>query len=122
AVRRAALGIDSRQDDTTIELHSKLGCDRSTRQAFTGRQLMRTLEGGYSMPIGAQTEEAVTAELIVRAIVVSVYGRNGAEIRTRIRARKAEVVENVGLRWEDLREDIGRTAVQFAPDPCDKKT
>lgn len=57
AVGQGALGIETRKDDTrTAELLAKIGCDRSTKQALAERQLMRTLEGGCSVPIGVETE------------------------------------------------------------------
>lgn len=57
AVGQGALGIETRKGDKrTIELLSRIGCDRSTRQALAERQLMRTLEGGCSVPIGVETE------------------------------------------------------------------
>lgn len=57
AVGQGALGIETRRDDTKIaELLAKIGCDRSTKQALAERQLMRTLEGGCSVPIGVETE------------------------------------------------------------------
>lgn len=107
AVGQGALGIETRKDDKrTIELLSKIGCDRSTRQALAERQLMRTLEGGCSVPIGVETEwvtkksdvgvgikpaegegkaeePELTDELVMRAIVVSLDGQDAAEIETR---------------------------------------
>lgn len=57
AVGQGALGIETRKDDTrTAELLAKIGCDRTTKQALAERQLMRTLEGGCSVPIGVETE------------------------------------------------------------------
>ncbi|KAK4631331.1 Porphobilinogen deaminase [Fulvia fulva] len=57
AVGQGALGIEIRKDDKrTADLLSRIGCDRTHRQALTERSLMRTLEGGCSVPIGVETE------------------------------------------------------------------
>lgn len=55
AVGQGGLGIETRIGDTRVrELLSKIECDRSTREALTERSLMRTLEGGCSVPIGVE--------------------------------------------------------------------
>ncbi|KAK5117827.1 hypothetical protein LTR85_008802 [Meristemomyces frigidus] len=57
AVGQGALGIESRKDDERVkELLAKIGCERTTRAALAERSLMRTLEGGCSVPIGVETE------------------------------------------------------------------
>lgn len=57
AVGQGALGIETRTDDArTAELLSKIGCDRTTKQILAERSLMRTLEGGCSVPIGVETQ------------------------------------------------------------------
>lgn len=56
AVGQGALGIETRKEDTeTRDLLAKIGCERTTRQALAERSLMRTLEGGCSVPIGIET-------------------------------------------------------------------
>ncbi|KAK1072271.1 porphobilinogen deaminase [Friedmanniomyces endolithicus] len=57
AVGQGALGIEVRKDDAKVkELLSKIGCERTTRAVLAERSLMRTLEGGCSVPIGVETE------------------------------------------------------------------
>jgi hydroxymethylbilane synthase len=57
AVGQGALGIEIRADDQrTEELLSRIGDDRTWRQILAERGLMRTLEGGCSVPIGVETE------------------------------------------------------------------
>ena len=57
AVGQGALGIEIRKDDhRTQELVSKISCQRTTRATIAERSLMRTLEGGCSVPIGVETE------------------------------------------------------------------
>lgn len=57
AVGQGALGIETRKGDSRVaELLSRIGCGRTTRQTLAERSLMRTLEGGCSVPIGVETE------------------------------------------------------------------
>lgn len=57
AVGQGALALEIRKNDTrTLELVSRIACDRSTRRGLAERSLMRTLEGGCSVPIGIETE------------------------------------------------------------------
>ncbi|CAK1361778.1 Porphobilinogen deaminase [Cercospora beticola] len=137
AVGQGALGIEIRSDDErTKQLLSKIGDDRSWRQALVERSLMRTLEGGCSVPIGVETEwiaknrmhdqhagvgikpaedynqlsgEATTAggtkqlevepsdELLMRAIVVSLDGKDAAEVETRRRITTHEQAHEFGF-------------------------
>ena len=57
AVGQGALGIETRSDDQNGEaLLKAISCVKSTRQALAERSLLRTLEGGCSVPIGVETE------------------------------------------------------------------
>lgn len=57
AVGQGALGIEIRKGDARVaELLSRIGCEKTTRQTLAERSLMRTLEGGCSVPIGVETE------------------------------------------------------------------
>lgn len=57
AVGQGALGIEIREKDGGIrEILGKVGCERTTRICLAERSLMRTLEGGCSVPIGVETE------------------------------------------------------------------
>ncbi|EON69975.1 hypothetical protein W97_09240 [Coniosporium apollinis CBS 100218] len=57
AVGQGALGIEIREKDGDIrEILGKVGCERTTRMCLAERSLMRTLEGGCSVPIGVETE------------------------------------------------------------------
>ncbi|KAF2087964.1 porphobilinogen deaminase [Saccharata proteae CBS 121410] len=106
AVGQGAIGVEVRTDDRDIRtLLSRVGCERTTRACIAERSLMRTLEGGCSVPIGVETEwvkvdtpttatqdpdaplqEDIAAgapepdeELVMRAVVVSVDGSEAAE-------------------------------------------
>jgi len=57
AVGQGAIGIETRQDDErTRKLLAQVGCPRTTKACLAERSLMRTLEGGCSVPIGVETE------------------------------------------------------------------
>ncbi|CAK3810478.1 Porphobilinogen deaminase [Lecanosticta acicola] len=151
AVGQGALGIETRKADTrTKELLSKVGCDRTTKQALCERMLMRTLEGGCSVPIGVETEwvpkkrlhdthigvgvkpaedyhhltgvatkdgedvntdgePELTDELIMRAIVVSLDGKDSAEVETRRLVTTREQAEELGF-------DVARLLVERGAD------
>ena len=145
AVGQGALGIETRKDDRRVqELLRRIGCNRSTRQALAERSLMRTLEGGCSVPIGVETEwiprrnvliegsgvgvkpaedyhnltgvatsgpensashlqgdEALTDEMVMRAVVVSLDGQEAAEVGTRKIVSTVEDADQFG--WEVAR-------------------
>lgn len=57
AVGQGALGVETRKGDKRVEeLLAKIGCERTTRAILAERSVMRTLEGGCSVPIGVETE------------------------------------------------------------------
>jgi hydroxymethylbilane synthase len=56
AVGQGALGIEIRKDDErTQKLLDPIICERTMRAALVERGLLRTLEGGCSVPIGIET-------------------------------------------------------------------
>ena len=56
AVGQGALGIEVRRGDERVrELLAPISCSRTTRVTLAERSLMRTLEGGCSIPIGVET-------------------------------------------------------------------
>lgn len=78
AVGQGALGLEIRKGDTkTLDLLNQLADQKSTLACLAERGLMRTLEGGCSVPIGVETEwmgQAQDLLLRIRAIVVSLDG------------------------------------------------
>ncbi|KAI9810311.1 MAG: porphobilinogen deaminase [Pycnora praestabilis] len=104
AVGQGALGLEIREGDERIrELVGKLGCKRTTLACLAERSLLRTLEGGCSVPIGVETkwvggeerkvgkgeaepvppdeevEEGEEEKLCMKAIVVSLDGTESVE-------------------------------------------
>ena len=126
AVGQGALGIEIRKnDEPTKELLSKIRCERTTRACSAERALLRTLEGGCSVPIGVETSwrggkgltigaqpakdydkhgnaveesqpDVDDQDLVLRALVVSVDGKESVEYETARRVRSAEEADAMG--------------------------
>lgn len=83
AVGQGALGLEIRKGDATVlELLNQLVDQKSTLACLAERALMRTLEGGCSVPIGVETEwlgQPQDSVLRMRAIVVSLDGSQSVE-------------------------------------------
>ncbi|EFR02784.1 porphobilinogen deaminase [Nannizzia gypsea CBS 118893] len=85
AIGQGALGLEVRKGDTKIlHLLDQLVDHKSSLACLAERALMRTLEGGCSVPIGVETEwldegEAADPILEMRAIVVSLDGSQCVE-------------------------------------------
>lgn len=83
AVGQGALGLEIRKGDVkTMELLSPLADQASTLSCLAERGLLRTLEGGCSVPIGVESEWVGQSQdrlLRMRAIVVSLDGTKSVE-------------------------------------------
>ncbi|KAF4213460.1 hypothetical protein CNMCM8980_010547 [Aspergillus fumigatiaffinis] len=80
AVGQGALGLEIRKGDRKMqELLGRLGDQKSTLACLAERSLMRTLEGGCSVPIGVETEWMSSGDLRMNAIVVSLDGTRSVE-------------------------------------------
>lgn len=82
AVGQGALGLEIRKGDTKmLELLNQLGHQKSTLACLAERALMRTLEGGCSVPIGVETEWIDESKNVLRmqSIVVSLDGSQSVE-------------------------------------------
>lgn len=85
AVGQGALGIECRAGDDAVLGLLRGVCDTDTMLACEAeRSLMRTLEGGCSVPIGVETSwsagDAVACAILkLKAVVVSVDGKEGVE-------------------------------------------
>ncbi|KAI9783251.1 MAG: porphobilinogen deaminase [Geoglossum umbratile] len=93
AVGQGALGVEIREGDERIRrLLEPLADEATTRACLAERALMRTLEGGCSVPIGVETswigEDKQT--LRMRAVVVSLNGSEAAEGDREERVRSRE--------------------------------
>lgn len=80
AVGQGALAIEIREgDEKTLSILQKLADKDVTLACITERSLMRTLEGGCSVPIGVETEWVEKGKLLIKAIVVSLDGQESVE-------------------------------------------
>lgn len=80
AVGQGALAIEVREgDERVMEVLSSLVDQDSTLAGLAERSLMRTLEGGCSVPIGVETTWIEKGKLLMKAIVVSLDGTEVVE-------------------------------------------
>lgn len=126
AVGQGALGIEIRKNDEAMkEIVSGVRCERTTRACSAERALLRTLEGGCSVPIGVETSwrgskglavgtqplkdydkhgnameeeqpDIDDQELVLRAMVVSVDGKESVEFEAAHKVRNAQEAEEMG--------------------------
>ncbi|KAJ4343672.1 porphobilinogen deaminase [Ascochyta clinopodiicola] len=83
AVGQGALGIEIRgNDDVMRDMLSKIRCERTTRACGAERALLRTLEGGCSVPIGVETTWRGGKGLAVGAQPAKDYDKHGAALET----------------------------------------
>ncbi|UNI19455.1 Hydroxymethylbilane synthase [Purpureocillium takamizusanense] len=116
AVGQGALGVECRAgDDRVLNMLRALEDPDTALACATERSLMRTLEGGCSVPIGVETSwvdggGASKKLLRLRATVVSADGKQGVD---------AEVMEAVGS--IDAAEELGkRVALDLVSRGADK--
>lgn len=80
AVGQGALGIEVKEDDERMQaLLAPLVDKDATLACLAERSLLRTLEGGCSVPIGVETEWIEKGKLLMKAIVVSLKGDEAVE-------------------------------------------
>jgi hydroxymethylbilane synthase len=102
AVGQGAIGIESRTDDLRMSHLLESINDKSTSFAcLAERSLLRKLEGGCSAPLGVETAWISEAQdspvLQMRAVVVSVDGKESAEIELEEQITTAEAAERFGI-------------------------
>jgi len=123
AVGQGALGVEIRAGDERMQkLLEPLGDRRTGLACLAERSLMRTLEGGCSVPIGVETEwvephdgakghgeeEGKGEVLLMRAMVVSLDGRDHVEGERRGEVRTTEQADDFG--WTMARDLVQKGA------------
>ena len=99
AVGQGALAIEIREgDERVMRVLNDLSNQDSTLAGLAERSLMRTLEGGCSVPIGVETTWIEKGKLLMKAIVVSLDGTESVE---------AERLDEILT--EESADDFGRT-------------
>ena len=100
AVGQGALGVEVREGDDRVHgLLQKLAHRPTTMACLAERSLMRTLEGGCSVPIGVESEwigHEDEAMLQMRAVVVSLDGKKGVEGQREAKVETEEQAEDFG--------------------------
>lgn len=132
AVGQGALGVECREGDGRVEaVLEGLGQARTWLECLAERSLLRTLEGGCSVPIGVETEWEDEAEtegaepkgeeggadgdgrgeggvLLMRAIVLSVDGKEAVEGERRQLIRNSQDADECG--WQMAQELVEKGA------------
>jgi hydroxymethylbilane synthase len=98
AVGQGAIGVECRKDDKRVlDLLKKLEEPQLTIACVVERSLMRTLEGGCSVPIGVETQWDDN-KLRVRATVVNVKGTEAVDSDMSEALSSPEAAEEFGKR------------------------
>ncbi|CAP95584.1 porphobilinogen deaminase [Penicillium rubens] len=102
AVGQGALGIEIRKEDTVLhDMLDKIGHQDTTFSVLAERSLLRTLEGGCSAPLGVETGWVQNAQgakqLRMRSVVVSVDGKECAQVELEADVTSAESAEAFGI-------------------------
>lgn len=115
AVGQGALGIEVRRgDEETLELLRPLVDGKTTLEGLAERSLLRTLEGGCSVPIGVETEWLGDEEdrvLRMKAIVVSLDGSRSIEDSVDGEVRSADAAEAFGHRLAERMLQAGADVI-----------
>lgn len=105
AVGQGALGIEMRVDDAELcNMLAAVGDQKASLAVWAERQLLRTLEGGCSAPLGVRTswrgegkeEDKEGETLVMQAIVCSVDGREAVEVERAANVTSTEEAEAFG--------------------------
>jgi len=98
AVGQGAIGIETREDDQKVAtLLKELGDWRTERAILAERSLMRTLEGGCSVPLGVETTWSADDQLTLSATVVSVEGDRSVDAEVTHKVTSREEAEELGF-------------------------
>ncbi|KAI9273730.1 porphobilinogen deaminase [Sporodiniella umbellata] len=103
AVSQGALAIECREGDKeAFELLAPLNHEKTRLLCLCERSLMRTLEGGCSVPIGVQTSLENNHTLVLEALVASLDGQNVVQYQQSIQLSDS-------TSRETLAEQLGRS-------------
>lgn len=99
AVGQGALGVEIKEGDRKVEgLLEGLSDEKTFQACLAERSVMRTLEGGCSVPIGVETEWSTenAEELRMKAVVVSLEGSEAVETDERSGVKTRAEAEEFG--------------------------
>ena len=121
AVGQGALGVEIREGDERVEkMVEGLREGKQWLECLAERSLLRTLEGGCSVPIGVESEWVAEEDdsttgtkgeekdvLVMKAIVVSVDGERAVEGTRKWKIKTAEEADECGWRMAKQLVDDG---------------
>ncbi|KAF4548024.1 Porphobilinogen deaminase-like protein 1 [Elsinoe fawcettii] len=99
AVGQGALGLETRRGDTKmLDLIDKLADKKATLACLAERELLRTLEGGCSVPIGVETQWLDESQQYIRmrGTVVSLDGSEAIEDSLDMKLQSNDDAEQLG--------------------------
>lgn len=97
AVGQGAIGIENRADDPKVkDIMTKINHLPTFYATTAERSLLRTIEGGCSAPLGIETGWVDAVQLRLKAIVVSVDGKEFAEVEMAEGVASVEDAERLG--------------------------
>ncbi|KAF8866948.1 porphobilinogen deaminase [Acephala macrosclerotiorum] len=112
AVGQGALAIEVREgDEKTTAILSKLANQESILAGTAERSLMRTLEGGCSVPIGVETTWVEKGKLLMKAIVVSLDGKEAVEAERLGEVLTAKDADEFGWELAGILVEKGATKI-----------
>lgn len=110
AVGQGALGMEIREgDEKTLEIIKPLLHEKTMLATFAERAVMRSLEGGCSVPIGVETKWLEDGKLQLKATVVSLDGKEAVDGLSVEVIKTVEEAEDMG---QKLAEDLARRGAQ----------
>lgn len=118
AVGQGALGVEVRSNDTHVqELLKNINHQETFLQCLAERSLLRTLEGGCSVPIGVNTKFTDKETLEFSAIVVSVDGQQSITQTLTEKVTSVAEAEELGKKLAHMLIDNGAKVILDAIHP-----
>lgn len=100
AVGQGGIGVEIRAGDEEIAgLLEGIKCAATTKATLAERSLLRTLEGGCSVPIGVETRWSEDGKVLeMQAVVCSVDGSQSVEVEGKMAVGTEEEAEEFGMK------------------------
>ncbi|KHE84124.1 hypothetical protein GE21DRAFT_1308875 [Neurospora crassa] len=110
AVGQGALAMEIREgDEKTLEIIKPLCHEKTMVATFAERAVMRSLEGGCSVPIGVETKWVGEDQLQLKVTVVSLDGKESVDGQSVEVIKTIEEAEAMG---QKLAEDLAKRGAQ----------
>ncbi|KAK3498741.1 porphobilinogen deaminase, dipyromethane cofactor binding domain-containing protein [Neurospora hispaniola] len=110
AVGQGALAMEIREgDDKTLEIIKPLCHEKTMVATFAERAVMRSLEGGCSVPIGVETKWVGEDQLQLKVTVVSLDGKESVDGQS---VEVITTIEEAEAMGQKLAEDLAKRGAQ----------